>query len=244
MSADALPEPPRFPAGEPASRRRGGRPAGLTREAIVEKAMAIVDHEGLDALTMRTLAHALGTGAASLYAHFKSKDDIVESLVDKVIGEMDFVSDRPDPARWTEQLKSAARSMLAVYHRHGDIARATFARIPMGENAVRGADWMLGVMRAGGISDTVAALAMDLLSLYIGAIAYEDSIYAGKGVTPEQIAAFVEQLQGFFASLPPERFPNVTRLAGPLTAGDDAARFEFGLEVLVRGLIAVSDAAQ
>ena len=61
-------------------------------------------------------------------------------------------------------------------------------------------------------------------------------------VGPLALAKFVDGMRHYFASLPPDRFPNVVSLAGPLTAGDPEGneRFEFGLDVLVRGLAAMS----
>jgi hypothetical protein len=127
-----------------------------------------------------------------------------------------------------------------MWSRHRDLARASFARIPLGENALRGSEWIISVMRAGGLSDRAIGLGCDLLALYVGAIAYEESLEPLDGVTPAEIAEFVGRLREYFASLPPERFPGVVALAGPLTEADGDERFEFGLEVLIRGLIAVS----
>lgn len=197
--------------------------------------MGIVDTEGLDALTMRSVAHTLRTGQASLYAYVKSKEELIELLIDRVIGEIPFGGE-PDPERWQEQLKESARQIRAVFGRHGDLARASFARIPLGENALRGSEWIIGVMRAGGLPDEVIAFGVDLLALYAGATAYEESIYLAEGVTDEQVMAYTEEMRRYFAALPADRFPNVVSMAGPLTAGAGDTRFEFGLEVLIRGL--------
>ena len=76
MDAEDLP-----PAPRPPSRTGPGRPPrqrGLSQAAIVDAALEIIDLEGLDALTMRTVAHRLGTGPASLYAHVGSKEELIE----------------------------------------------------------------------------------------------------------------------------------------------------------------------
>jgi len=204
----------------------------------VDAALEIIDREGLDALTMRTVAHALGTGPASLYAYVGSKEELIELVVERVIGEV-RIGQEPDPARWAEQLKETARELRRVFAAHGDLARASFGRIPVGENALRGGEWMMAVMRAGGLSDRVTALAVDLLSLYVMGVAYEDGL--SRGSDPEQVADFIDQLRSYFEDLPRERFPNFTSLAAEATSGDENTRFEFGLEVLVRGLQAVSE---
>jgi AcrR family transcriptional regulator len=241
MSTEELPEPPRWPRpGESPGARRTSRQKALTREAIVDAALAIVDAAGLDALTMRAVAAALGTGAASLYAHVASKEELIELVVERVIGEIEL-DEAPDPERWEEQLKEMAREMRRVWARHRDLARASFARIPLGENALRGSEWMISVMRAGGLSDRAIGLGTDLLALYIGAIAYEESLQPSDGVSPAEIEEFVARLREYFARLPADRFPGIVALAGPLTEADGEERFEFGLDVLIGGLIAVSE---
>ena len=85
------------------------------------------------------------------------------------------------------------------------------------------------------------AYACDLLPLYVTAVAYEESLYAGENVTPEEMAEYVaEHAHATSRRCPPERFPNVVALAAALTAGTGDERFEFGLEVLVRGLAAMA----
>jgi AcrR family transcriptional regulator len=229
---------PRLASREAAASRRAPRQRALSRELITDAALAIVDREGLDALTMRSVAQALGTGAASLYAHVASKDELVELLVERVIGEVEFGGEA-DPEHWQDQLKATAREMRRVFARHGDLARASFARIPLGENALRGSEWMISVMRAGGLPDQVIAWAVDMLSLYVMAVAYEESLFVSEETTDEQMIEFVGKLREYFGGLPSDRFPNVVALAGALTDGDGEARFEFGLEVVLRGLAAM-----
>ncbi len=240
MSADELPPVPRLASRSAGSRRRAARSPGLSREAIVTAALRIIDAEGLDAMTMRTVAHSLGTGAASLYAHVAGKEELLELVIERVIGEIQFGGE-PDPERWQEQLKEGLRAQRAVFARHGDLARASFARIPFGENALRGSEWAIALMRAGGLPDQVIAFACDLLPLYTMAVAYEEGVYAAEDTGPQEMQEFTVQMRDYFAGLPPERFPNTVALAGPLTAGDRDERFEFGLEVLVRGLAAMAD---
>lgn len=244
MPTPELPPLPRLPSREGPRVRRAPRQRALSRDAIAAAALAIVDREGLDALTMRTVAHYMGTGAASLYAHVTSKEELLEMVVERVIGEVEF-SGEPDPERWQEQLKECGRAIRAVFSRHRDLARASFARIPLGENALRGIEWMMAVMRAGSLPDQVIAYACDLLPLYVMAVCYEESLY-GAETSPDERAKFVDDMYRYFASLPADRFPNAVSLAGPLTAGDIEGdeRFEFGLDVLVRGLAAVADHAR
>src|SRR6266496_4425101 len=131
----APPEPPWWRAGRPASAAR----APLTREGIVEAALRVLDRDGLDGVSMRAVADELGTGAASLYWHVRNKEALLELVVDRVLGEIELPP--PEPARWQEQLKEAARTTRLVFRRHRDIARFTLGRVPLGPSLVRIAEW-------------------------------------------------------------------------------------------------------
>lgn len=234
-----MPPLPRLPSRHAGSPRQRPRQRALSREAITSAALEIVDAEGLDAVTMRTVAHALGTGAASLYAHVSGKEELLELVVERAIGEV-RVPEVGEPEQWQEQLKEYARAMRAVFAGHRDLARASFARIPLGENALRGAEFVLAVLRGAGLPEQVAGFACDLLPLYVMSVAYEEGLYQSEGTTPEDFDAFVEGMRAYFSALPLERFPNLVAMAVPLTTGGGSdERFEFGLDVLLRGLAAV-----
>lgn len=241
MSASSeLPQPPRHPPLEPVPKRGGARRRALSRQQIVDAALAIVDADGLDALTMRSVAAALGAGAATLYAYVGSKDELLDLVIERVFGEV-RVEIEPDPGRWMQQVKEVAWELRRVFASHGDLARASFGRIPAGENAVRGGEALLAVMRAGGLSGTVAAWALDTLATYVMGIAYEDGLIAMAGVDRTDFFGFIAEMRTYLSSLPPDRFPNSVTLAEELTSGDGDQRFEFGLEVLLHGLAAVSE---
>jgi AcrR family transcriptional regulator len=206
----------------------------LNRAAIIDAAISLLDAEGLAAVTMRRVADVLGTGPASLYAHFADKDEMVAAVLDRIIGEM-TIPDPIDPDRWQEQLKELVRSARATFGRHRDIARASLGNIPTGEGALPGMNAMVGILLAGGVSSKVASLSVDILALYFTASAFEESLETFP-VGEEASAVFHQQLRSFFASLPEDRFPHLVALAEPLTSGDGDHRFEFGLDLLVRGI--------
>jgi AcrR family transcriptional regulator len=219
--------------------QRVPRTRALTLDAIAEAALRVVDTEGLEAMTMRRVAQELGTGAASLYAYVENKERLTELVIDRALGELD-----PPPlgdGPWQEQLKQGLREVRALFARHRDLARASFARIPLGENALRASEWMIATLRRGDLPTEVIAYACDLLPLYVTAIAYEESVYAGEQVSPEQLTEYVGEMRAYFESLPVSRFPNVVAFAAALTAGAQGdERFEFGLDVLIAGLAAMA----
>jgi AcrR family transcriptional regulator len=248
MSTEAgAPRPPRSDEMPPAPRLRGAaaeperptripRRRSLSKQAIVDAAVRVLDAEGLDALTMRRVGQELDTGGASLYAHIANKEELLELVVDRVIGELELPG-APDGEHWQEQVKEVVRSMRAVLGGHRDVARACLARIPLGPNALRGSEALIGVMRAGRLPDQVIAYACDLLPLFATATAYEESLYPTIGVDYDQVMQYIGEVRDYFAALPVDRFPNVASLASALTAGAGGdERFEFGLDVMVRGL--------
>lgn len=220
------------------SRREKPERTPLSREAITDAALAIVDAEGLEALSMRRLALDLGTGPASLYAHVSGKPELLRLLIDRVAGEV--VPPEPDPARWQEQLKEYARVMRAALARHSDLAGAMLASVPTGPNVMRSMDGLLGILRAGGLPDRVVAFSADLLALIVSIDVYEGSL-ADQRVArdPDHFAA----LGRYMASLPADRFPHISALVPAMLSGDEGPddRFEFALDVIVGGIAALGE---
>jgi AcrR family transcriptional regulator len=213
--------------------------APLSREAITDAALAIVDAEGLEGLSMRRLAQELGTGAASLYAHVSGKPELMQLLIDRMAAEIE--APPPDPDNWQEQIKDYARAMRRALTAHRDLAGASLANIPTGPNALRSIDGMLAILRAGGLPDRVVAYAADLIPQFVTADAYEGSLFAQR---MEREPEYFDELARYFASLPAERFPNVAALVDELMdPGEQDERFEFGLEVIVRGLASMAESA-
>jgi AcrR family transcriptional regulator len=225
----AAPSPPWV--SEPSARRRLGVPG------IVGAGLEILAADGIDAVTMRAVAAKLGTGAASLYAHVRDKSELHQLMLDEVVAEVEIPP--ADHDRWQEQLKEACRSYYAAMTRHPGIALVNVAHIPTGPNALRCGEALLAILLAGGLSRTAAGLAVDLVTLYPTAVAFEDAVWSGRGAAgdgPATEREVVDRVRATYAALPTDRFPLLVSMAADLTAGEGDARFEFGLAVLVAGL--------
>ena len=217
------PEPPWW--GVPA---RGRPRSGLTRDAIVTAAIAVLDEAGLEGLSMRRVAEHLGTGAASLYWHVADKEQLIHLVLDRVMGEIELPE--PDPGRWKDQIREYSYAARAMFQRHPDIALASLGRVPMGPSLVRVGEWILAVLRGAGVPDRPAAWFADLIALVGTAQAVEDRLASG-GSTD-----FMEAMGRYMASLPRDEFPNLTAVAAEMASGSPDARFEFSLELLTRGI--------
>lgn len=223
--------PPPWRRPKKAARQR--RP--LSQELIVDTAMRILDAEGLDALSMRRVAVELRTGPASLYAHVANKDELLELMIDRIVGEMEIPA--PDADRWQEQIVESALAAHRVWTRHPGIARAALANIPVGPNSLRYSEAILSILRAGRVPDRPAGWFIDRLSLYVLADAFEESLHRERGrETEEDAREYYEQIRAYFESLPRDRFPVIASMIPALLGGDGDERLRYGLELMVRGL--------
>jgi AcrR family transcriptional regulator len=207
-------------------------------EAIVAAAIEVLDETGVSGLSMRGVAQQLGTGAASLYAHVSGKDELLELVFDELVGRVPLPE--PDPARWREQMHEMASDLRQILISHRDVALAGLGRIPSSPNVLAAAEVVTAVMRAGGLSDRVIALGLDQLMLYVEASAFEDSLYDARGLTPEELAQYFDDVHTFYQRLPVDRFPVLASLADPMTGPDGDERFTFGMEAMLRGFEAMS----
>ena len=240
--ADAgIPAPPwqRLPE-RPARRRR----EPISREAIVEAAVRVLDRDGLDALSMRRVADELGTGAASLYWHVGSKDGLLDLVFDYVIGEQQVPA--PDPAHWQEQIKDVARSQRAICLRHPYVVQISIGRIPMGPNALRYSERVLAILRGGGVPDLLAVQGYLLLISAVNGFMLDETGDAGEsesaagagepGAAGPGAQEMADMASAYLASLPAERFPNMVALAGEFSMADPGERFELLLDIFVGGI--------
>jgi AcrR family transcriptional regulator len=228
-----VPDPPWW-RRRPEAAPRQKRP--LTRDAIVDAALVLLERDGIQGLSMRRLAQELGAGAASLYWHVGDKEELLSLLLDRIVGEAELPE--PDPEHWQDAVKELGRAARRLMKSRRDAAQLSMGRIPAGPNSLPVLERNLAVLAASGLPSRVIAHAVDMFSLYVGAFAYEESLrvpaLGAEGAEP--------QLADYFRSLPPEDFPLLTRMADDLTAGGADERFEFALELLVRGLEAMGSA--
>jgi len=227
-----MPEMPRSPAPEPpwlsAPRRRGVPRPRLSREAVVTAALRVLEADGGEALTMRRVADEIGVSASSLYGYVANKEELVQLVLDRIFEDIAV----PPTSSWQETLKELGRAMLAMYRRHPGVAALTLGRVAVTPSMLAMGERILAELRAAGLPDQVAAFAGDLGGLYVGAIAYEQDVTPLAG----QEKDFLAQFTAWMKSLPADRFPNTVALADTLVSGNAHDRFEWGLDVLVRGL--------
>ncbi|MET7401230.1 TetR/AcrR family transcriptional regulator [Dactylosporangium sp. NPDC005572] len=238
MPSTDLPAPPWRARKKPPAARQP-----LSAEAVLSTALRLVDRDGLDALSMRRVAQELGTGAASLYAYFANKDELLEQLLDRVIG--DIPLPRADAPDWRAEVRKNCWESRAVFLSHRDLVRVARANIPVGPNSLRYTEAMLAVLRGAGVPDRIAAWAIDQMSLVIVADALEAALHVEQGrVTEADAAPYFEQVSDYLAHLPPDEFPNLVAMAPVMIEGSGDERFAFAIDLMVDGFARHAEAAR
>jgi AcrR family transcriptional regulator len=222
----AMPEPPWW------APRKAPR-AALSREAIVDAAIDLLDREGIKGFSMRKLAEALGTGPASLYWHVSGKGQLFEMIVDRLVereGRLELAGHS-----WQEQIAAWARQVRRVGREHPWLAAPEADVWPTGPNVLRDNEKLLGALRSSGMPDRVAAIAMHLLPLFVIAFVRDEQ---SRFRVDEQAEGVVERVGAYFESLPQDQFPNMKALAGDITGAGWDERFELVLGIFIAGLAA------
>jgi AcrR family transcriptional regulator len=208
------------------------RKAPLTVDRITDAALEVVATEGYDALTMRRVAGALGTGPASLYVHVVNKADLDELIISRLCAQL--VLPAPDPATWREQILDVCAQIRDQYLKYPGISHAALAMVSTNLDVLRVNEGMLAILLAGGIEPRTAAWAIDALSLYVAAYTLEISLVAQR--QRHQDDSWVvdrDELVRRFTALPADQFPQTRRYAAELTSGTGHERFDFTLSLII-----------
>lgn len=208
----------------------GRRP--LTRDRILDAALALADAEGVQGLTMRRLAADLGVEAMTIYYHVPNKDGILDAIVERVIAEIEM----PDPGRdWRPALRSLVLSAYEVLGRHRWATRVMLGpgRSP-GPMRMRYMDTILAILTDAGFEPMVADHAYHAIEGHVmGFTLWEAGMNLG---TREEVQAMG---RAFLAELPVETYPNVAahieHHLEPRRPGDEGS-FAFALDLLLDGL--------
>lgn len=218
-----------------ASTGTGPRREPLTRPRALAAAITLADAEGIEALTMRRLAQALGVEAMSLYHHVANKHDILDGMIDLVFAEIELPVDEPD---WATAMRVRARSLRATLLRHPWAIGIMESRSRPGPATLRHHDAVIGCCRRAGFSVEMSAHAFSLIDSYVyGFVLQEINLPFRDG---DDLGAVLDAMvPDDFA----ERYPHFAELTAEYVLrpgygyGDE---FEFGLALLLDGLSRVA----
>jgi AcrR family transcriptional regulator len=237
-----------------APRPTRGPKQGLTLEAVVDAAVAVADAEGIDALSMRRVAEALGVGAMSLYTYVPAKAELVDLMLDRVYREQ--LAGIATEGGWRARLESRARADWALYERHPWVVRAAGPRPTLGPNETAVYDATLAAVDGIGLTGHEMVAVVTLVAGYVGGVARgiveavaEGETHANEEAWWRARSAVLERAGAFEAG----RFPVSARLGAEgvfdgspdeadYLAGEIRRTFEFGLQRVLDGIAALVDA--
>jgi len=194
---------------------------------MILTAIAVVDDEGLDALTVRRLAADLETGSASLYRHVASRDELLVLMVDHVLGEIVF-PDEHLPAR--ARVEGLATELRRVLMAHPHLLPALTASPLLGPNAMRGAERGLADMLEVGFEPAAAVPGYLALIDYVLGTVYFDTSSAGQGTRA------ASERRELIEALPTEVFPTLRGNEEEFATPSVEEVFTFGLVTFLDGM--------
>ena len=199
--------------------------APLTRELVLRVATAIADRAGIEALSMRKVGQELGVEAMSLYNHVANKDDLLDGMLDVLVGQIEPPVSGGD---WKAALRERALAARALLGRHPWAPRiiTSHPKIRMGPAMVRYMDAIAGCLVQAGFSWELVHHAMHLLGTRM--LGYmQDPLDAGDRVL--QMLAIPQR------EIPTSEYPYLTQMLRQ-SYHDEEAEFAFGLDLILEGL--------
>ena len=211
----------------------------LSKAAVVESGLALADAEGLEAVTIRRLAADLGVTPMALYWHFRSKDELLDGLAERVWAEIDVDVD-PD-ADWTAQLRFLLESLIRVLRNHPSASQLLLSGGKRtSESAMIANEVALEVLsRADFDAEHATAIARNALftglMLVMGEPGFEPGLTESERIEHQRLARVRLSL------LPPDKFPMLVECAIPMTACDDPDfHYKLGVDLFVAGVQALA----
>jgi AcrR family transcriptional regulator len=212
----------------------------LSKERVLHAAVALADAQGVDALSMRKLAQELGVVPMALYKHVANKDELLDGMVDVVVGEIDPPAGGTD---WKTAMRRRVLSARGALLRHPWASRVMESRTSPTPAVLAYMDSMIGMFRAGGFSIDLTHHAMHAMGsrlLGFSQELFDETADVGPGMDAETL----RELAG--------TFPHITELVVAITHDqasvvgvgcDDQFEFEFALDLMLDGLERLRDRA-
>ena len=226
---------------EPASR---GPRRGLDLDAVVDVAVGLADRDGLAAVTVRRVAQELGVGPMTLYTYVPGKAELVDLMVDRVLGSTPRTPTTGRP--WRERLTAVAQENRDLYRAHPWAAGVSTLRPPLGPGLMAKYEHELAALDGLGLDDVAMD---DALTFLLGFVQANARDAAGAGAARAESAMDDEQWWAANAPLlervlDPDAFPLAARVgtaAGTAhgSAHDPDHAYRFGLERVLDGLAGI-----
>ena len=212
--------------------RRPQKRAPLNPEKVLLAALRMADKKGIEALSMRNLAQALKVEAMSLYNHVPGKEQLLDGLVELVVGELELPEVGGD---WRAAMRGRAMTAHRVLMQHPWATKLLVSRINVGPNMLRYIDRTVGCLREAGFSWAMADHAWNTLDAFTYGFALQRLNFP---LEPQEYASAARQ---FLPMIPVAQFPYMNGLSHEIISGrhDGLQHLELGLDLLLDGLEAL-----
>jgi AcrR family transcriptional regulator len=209
----------------------------LSRDRILQAALALADDGGVESLTMRKLGQTLRFEAMSLYNHVSNKDDLIDGILDLVLEETEL----PAPGEaWDAAIRRSAVSVYEALRRHSWACAPLMSPDHVRPARLRFMDSLLGVLRDAGFSAETTYHAYHVLDGYILGFSFWHWSHT---YTPAEMSDLIEQ---FSQMISPDVYAHLHEHAQQhMTDGPhrEVSAFEFGLDLILDGLREIRDTA-
>jgi TetR/AcrR family transcriptional regulator, tetracycline repressor protein len=213
----------------------------LSKATVVERALKLADADGLEALTIRKLAQELGVTPMALYWHFRSKDELLVGLAERVWSEIDVTVD--PAASWSDQLRGLLWSLINVLRAHPAAPWLLSGSKATNEHGLRATEVTLGVLRGAGFGPA-AASEIAGIALWTGIMLIVSETGFDPGKSPAERDEEHRQQHVALSMLPPTIYPRVVEHAKQLTdCGSPELHFELGVDMFIAGVEAAAQHA-
>ena len=204
----------------------------LSRDRVLRAAVALADNVGIEALSMRNLAEELGVVPMALYKHVANKEELLDGMIDVVVGEIDPPAPGTD---WKTAVRQRILSARRALLHHPWASRVIESKKNPTPVVLEYMDAMIGMFRAGGFSVNLTHHVMHTIGSRV--LGFTQELFNdSRTVDPEMQAIMLRELAG--------KYPYVVEIAGAAShegesvvgpGCDDQFEFEFALDLLLDG---------
>ena len=207
----------------------------LSRAAIVEQALTVIDEQGLDAVTIRGIATALGVTPMALYWHVASKDELLAAVGDSIIERVAV----PEPTgAWSDQLRRVVLTLIDALQQHPAAAELVMPRVLVDERGLELTEFTLALLQRAGF-DVQQSADIARMGLQTALMLVTQLPGAETQTARDERDALVAEKRRHLVGLP-DRFAHVREAGMALTACDDPqAHYRGGVELYVEGVEAM-----
>jgi AcrR family transcriptional regulator len=201
----------------------------LSKERVLDAAIALADDIGIDSLSMRRLGQELGVEAMSLYKHVPNKDAILDGMVDVVAAELEVPS--PD-GNWKTAMRGRAISAHQVLLSHPWATMLIVSRVNVGPSMLRYIEATIGCLQGAGFSYVTADRAWNAIDSHVYGFTLQELNF------PFDPGEYAQVAEAYLPMIPSDLFPHLNALSREVIAGrhNGLHDFAFGLELILDGL--------